>query len=173
MGIILSTSQNMKENSSFYHLKHFAFKETISSIPGPGGTLLKLQNHSGIRRHKGAENLPGKHCNTHPGLGCAMLFAHTQIKPKSHSLNPGPTCTLAPVANQEMNRAGYRSRKLNGLIRPMQFLPTKKKRTPNLQKSQYAIVRTFSYLGTPRKAREKINYFFDVHYCASIPLRSI
>lgn len=155
MGIILSTSQNMKENSSFYHLKHFAFKETISSIPGPGGTLLKLQNHSGIRRHKGAENLPGKHCNTHPGLGCAMLFAHTQIKPKSHSLNPGPTCTLAPVANQEMNRAGYRSRKLNGLIRPMQFLPTKKKKNPKFTEKPICDCKNFFIFRDSQKSTGK------------------
>lgn len=44
MGTVASTSQNMKVSSSFYHLKHSAFKETISSISVPNCTLFDLKN---------------------------------------------------------------------------------------------------------------------------------
>lgn len=44
MGTVASTAQNMKVSSSFYHLKHSAFKETMSSISAPNCTLFSLKN---------------------------------------------------------------------------------------------------------------------------------
>lgn len=44
MGTVASTAQNMKVSSSFYHLKHSAFKETMSSISAPNCTLFNSKN---------------------------------------------------------------------------------------------------------------------------------
>lgn len=44
MGTVAFTAQNMKVSSSFYHSKHSAFKETMSSISAPNCALFNLKN---------------------------------------------------------------------------------------------------------------------------------